>query len=188
LRQVVLNLMTNALRYTPEGTPIEVAVGVRPVMEGRSDAVLAVIDHGNGIPEADARRIFERFYRADSSRQRETGGTGLGLAIVAAIAKQHDGGVRLSDTPGGGATMSLHVPYVPGAEVSPERPRTVSPPEAEPGAEPESATGVLRRLRSVTRRASEATRRVGEATRKATEGHRHDKRKRSKDDGSASED
>lgn len=113
LRQVVVNLMTNALRYTPEGTPIEVAVGVRPVISGRSDSVIALVDHGDGIPPADAQRIFERFYRADSSRQRETGGTGLGLAIVAAIAKQHDGGIRLTDTPGGGATMSLHVPYVP---------------------------------------------------------------------------
>lgn len=113
LRQVVVNLMTNALRYTPEGTPIEVAVGIRPVISGRSDSVIAIVDHGDGIPPADAQRIFERFYRADSSRQRETGGTGLGLAIVAAIAKQHDGGIRLSETPGGGATMALHVPYVP---------------------------------------------------------------------------
>lgn len=110
LRQVVVNLMTNALRYTPEGSPIEVAVGVRPVIAGRSDAVLAVVDHGPGIPPADAQRIFERFYRADSSRHRETGGTGLGLAIVAAIAKQHDGGIRLGETPGGGTTMSLHLP------------------------------------------------------------------------------
>jgi two-component system OmpR family sensor kinase len=187
LRQVVVNLMTNALRYTPEGTPIEVAVGVRPVMEGRSDAVLAVIDHGNGIPEADARRIFERFYRADSSRQRETGGTGLGLAIVAAIAKQHDGGVRLSDTAGGGATMSLHVPYVPGAETSSELLQVEDAPESEPRTEPETATGVLQRLRAVTRKASEATRRVGEATRKATDGHRHDKRRHGKGRGTGQE-
>jgi hypothetical protein len=179
--------MTNALRYTPEGTPIEVAVGVRPVMEGRSDAVLAVIDHGNGIPEADARRIFERFYRADSSRQRETGGTGLGLAIVAAIAKQHDGGVRLSDTAGGGATMSLHVPYVPGAETSSELLQVEDAPESEPRTEPETATGVLQRLRAVTRKASEATRRVGEATRKATDGHRHDKRRHGKGRGTGQE-
>ena len=113
LRQVVANLMTNALRYTPEDSPIEIAVGVLPVIDGRSDAVLEVRDHGPGIPEDDASRVFERFYRADSSRQRQTGGTGLGLAIVAAIAAQHDGAVRLNETPGGGATLSVHLPLVP---------------------------------------------------------------------------
>lgn len=112
LRQVVANLMTNALRYTPEGSDIEIAVGVKPVIDGRSDAVLEIRDHGPGISDDDAGRVFERFYRADSSRQRETGGTGLGLAIVAAIAAQHDGSIRLSETPGGGATMSIHLPYV----------------------------------------------------------------------------
>ncbi|MFL4473664.1 ATP-binding protein [Paeniglutamicibacter sp. MACA_103] len=112
LRQIVANLMTNALRYTPEGSDIEIAVGVKPVIDGRSDAVLEIRDHGPGISEDDAGRVFERFYRADSSRQRETGGTGLGLAIVAAIAAQHDGSIRLSDTPGGGATLSIHLPYV----------------------------------------------------------------------------
>ncbi|MDN6201757.1 MAG: sensor histidine kinase, partial [Micrococcaceae bacterium] len=100
-------------RYTPEGSPLEVAVGVLPVIDGRSDAVLAIRDHGSGISEEDAARVFERFYRADSSRQRETGGTGLGLAIVAAIVAQHDGSVRLTETPGGGATMSIHLPLVP---------------------------------------------------------------------------
>lgn len=137
LRQVIVNLMTNALRYTPEGSPIEVGVGVRPVIEGRSDAVLAIIDHGPGIPEADAARIFERFYRADSSRHRETGGTGLGLAIVAAIASQHDGSIRLSETPGGGTTMALHVPLV--------EPTPKDVPQ-EPASAPESGrTGALAR-------------------------------------------
>lgn len=113
LRQVVANLMTNALRYTPEGTPIEIAVGVAPVIHGRSDSVLEVRDHGPGISEEDAARVFERFYRADSSRYRETGGTGLGLAIVAALVAQHDGTVRLEETPGGGATLSIRLPHDP---------------------------------------------------------------------------
>ena len=111
LRQVVANLMTNALRYTPDGSPIEIAVGVAPVIHNRSDAVLEIRDHGPGISEQDAARVFERFYRADSSRYRETGGTGLGLAIVAALVAQHDGTVRLSETEGGGATMSIRLPY-----------------------------------------------------------------------------
>ncbi|MBE0010515.1 sensor histidine kinase [Arthrobacter sp. AET 35A] len=111
LRQVVANLMTNALRYTPDGTPIEIAVGVAPVIHGRMDSVIEVRDHGPGISEEDAARVFERFYRADSSRYRETGGTGLGLAIVAALVAQHDGSVRLEETEGGGATLSIRLPY-----------------------------------------------------------------------------
>ncbi|NJC21303.1 two-component system OmpR family sensor kinase [Arthrobacter pigmenti] len=116
LRQVVANLMTNALRYTPEGTPIEIAVGVAPVIHGRSDSVIEVRDHGPGISDDDAARVFERFYRADSSRYRETGGTGLGLAIVAALVAQHDGTVRLDETPGGGATLSIRLPHAAGTD------------------------------------------------------------------------
>ncbi|MBG6180884.1 sensor histidine kinase [Arthrobacter sp. CAN_A1] len=111
LRQVVANLMTNALRYTPDGSPIEIAIGVEPVIHDRMDSVIEVRDHGPGISEEDAARVFERFYRADSSRYRETGGTGLGLAIVAALVAQHDGSVRLEETPGGGATLSIRLPY-----------------------------------------------------------------------------
>lgn len=113
LRQVVANLMTNALRYTPEGSPIEIAVGVAPVLHGHSDSVLEVRDHGPGISDDDAAKVFERFYRADTSRHRETGGTGLGLAIVAALVAQHDGTVRLEETPGGGATLSIRLPHAP---------------------------------------------------------------------------
>ncbi|WP_264670984.1 sensor histidine kinase [Arthrobacter sp. VKM Ac-2550] len=113
LRQVVANLMTNALRYTPEGSPIEIAVGVEPVIDDKKDSVIEVRDHGPGVSEEEAARVFERFYRADSSRYRETGGTGLGLAIVAALVAQHDGTVRLLDTEGGGATMSIRIPYEP---------------------------------------------------------------------------
>ena len=113
IRQVIANLLTNALRYTPQDSPLEIAVGVKSVVGDKIDAVLEIRDHGPGIPEEDAKRIFERFYRADSSRQRETGGSGLGLAIVAAIVAQHDGHVQLRDTPGGGATLAVHLPYIP---------------------------------------------------------------------------
>lgn len=113
LRQVMANLVTNALRYTPAGSPIEIAVGVEPVIADRKDSVIEVRDHGPGISDDDAARVFERFYRADTSRYRETGGTGLGLAIVAALVAQHDGTVRLSETEGGGATMSIRIPYEP---------------------------------------------------------------------------
>lgn len=112
LRQVVANLVTNALRYTPEGSPIEIAVGTQRVIDDSKDSILEVRDHGPGISDEEAARVFERFYRADTSRTRETGGSGLGLAIVAAIVAQHDGTVRLDDTEGGGATMSIRLPYV----------------------------------------------------------------------------
>ena len=120
MRQVVVNLMANALRYTPAGTPIEIAVGTVDHLGGQAGAdgagrssVIEIRDHGPGVSEEDRARIFERFYRADTSRHRETGGTGLGLAIVAAIVAQHGGSVRLLETEGGGATFSVHLPWAP---------------------------------------------------------------------------
>lgn len=109
LRQVIGNLVGNALRYTPEGSPIELAVGVRDVPEGRM-SVIEIRDHGPGIPDDEANKVFERFYRADTSRTRETGGSGLGLAIVAAIVGSHGGSVRVQDTDGGGATLVVSLP------------------------------------------------------------------------------
>ncbi len=111
LRQVVGNLVGNALRYTPEDSPVELAVGVRPEEDGQLRSVIEVRDHGPGISEADASKVFERFYRADTSRTRETGGSGLGLAIVAAIVGSHGGSVRVEDTPGGGATLAVSLPH-----------------------------------------------------------------------------
>jgi two-component system OmpR family sensor kinase len=99
----------NALRYTPEGTPIELAVGVRGTGGGER-SVIEVRDHGPGISEEDAAKVFERFYRADTSRTRETGGSGLGLAIVAAIVGSHGGTVRVERTDGGGATLVVSLP------------------------------------------------------------------------------
>lgn len=120
MRQVVVNLVANALRYTPAGTPIEIAVGTVDHLGGQAGAdgagrssVIEIRDHGPGVSEEDRARIFERFYRADTSRHRETGGTGLGLAIVAAIVAQHGGSVRLLETEGGGATFSVHLPWAP---------------------------------------------------------------------------
>ncbi|WP_052690608.1 sensor histidine kinase [Pseudarthrobacter chlorophenolicus] len=110
IRQVLGNLVGNALRYTPEGSPIELAVGVRTV-DGQPRSVVEVRDHGPGISEEDASKVFERFYRADTSRTRDTGGSGLGLAIVAAIVGSHGGSVRVQETEGGGATMEVSLPY-----------------------------------------------------------------------------
>ncbi|WP_432245645.1 ATP-binding protein [Arthrobacter sp. G.S.26] len=110
LRQVVGNLVGNAMRYTPDGSPIELAVGVRTV-DGRPASVIEVRDHGPGISAEDAGKVFQRFYRADTSRTRETGGSGLGLAIVAAIVGSHGGSVRVTDTDGGGATLVVSLPF-----------------------------------------------------------------------------
>jgi two-component system OmpR family sensor kinase len=105
LRQVLANLVTNALSHTPADTPVEVATGV----EG-DRVVVEVRDHGPGISPEVADRVFERFYRADPSRSRAQGGTGLGLAIAAAIVSGHDGTVTHRPTPGGGATFRVELP------------------------------------------------------------------------------
>lgn len=118
LRQVVTNLLTNALDHTPEGTPVELSVGV----DG-TDAVLMVRDHGPGIPPSERLRVFERFYRADAARGRiHGGGNGLGLAIVAAIIRAHDGRVGITETDGGGATFVVRLRRAPTTEQdSPEQ-------------------------------------------------------------------
>ena len=113
MRQVVANLLTNAMRYTPAGTPLEIAVGVREDVSGYPLSVIEVRDHGPGIHGEDRERVFERFYRTDTSRSRETGGTGLGLSIVAAILEQHDGSVHIEETSGGGATFVISLPFYP---------------------------------------------------------------------------
>lgn len=110
IRQVLTNLVTNALRFASEGTPVEIGVGVD---RERQVAVLSVIDHGEGIPPQIRDKVFERFWRADSSRNRDTGGSGLGLAIVAAIIRAHKGTVQALETPGGGATFRVELPLLP---------------------------------------------------------------------------
>lgn len=105
LRQVVMNLIGNAVQHTDAGTPIEIAVGV----DG-DQGVIEVRDHGAGISPANAGRVFERFYRVDSSRTRESGGSGLGLAIAATIMAVHRGTIEIKQTEGGGATVRCALP------------------------------------------------------------------------------
>ena len=109
IRQVVTNLMGNALRFTQSGTPLEIAVSHD---DAAGEATISVVDHGEGIPKQIREKIFERFYRADNSRARETGGSGLGLAIVASIVKAHQGRIDVTATKGGGATFSVTLPVV----------------------------------------------------------------------------
>ncbi len=99
------NLLDNALRYSPEGSAVSVGVRARDgVVE------IAVVDQGIGISPEEASRVFERFYRVDPARSRETGGTGLGLSIVKHVASRHGGDVRLWSTPGRGSTFTLRIP------------------------------------------------------------------------------
>jgi len=116
IRQVITNLMGNALRFTSGDSPIELVVAVDPRHQRAS---IAVVDHGEGIPPQIREKIFQRFWRADTSRTRETGGSGLGLAIVASIVASHNGSVEVLETPGGGATFRVWFPLA-GSPAAPQ--------------------------------------------------------------------
>ena len=110
VRQVITNLIGNALRYSPEGSPIEIRVSSDASV---GSATIEIVDHGEGIPEQFRAKIFDRFWRADTSRNRETGGSGLGLSIVKSIIAAHGGTVSVHETPGGGATFRVSLPLAP---------------------------------------------------------------------------
>jgi two-component system, OmpR family, phosphate regulon sensor histidine kinase PhoR len=105
LSHLIQNLLENAVRYTPQGGRVH-------AMASRTgaDAQLTVTDTGIGIPAKDLDRVFERFYRVDDARSRETGGTGLGLSIVRHVAEAHGGSVRVDSTPGTGSTFTVSLP------------------------------------------------------------------------------
>jgi signal transduction histidine kinase len=105
LEQAVFNLMDNALKYGSDGRYLGVCTKANDNM-----AYISVTDHGRGIPERDKPRMFERFYRVDKARSRESGGTGLGLAIVKHIALAHAGSVSFSSTEGKGTIFTLTIP------------------------------------------------------------------------------
>jgi signal transduction histidine kinase/HAMP domain-containing protein len=110
----VRNLCDNAIRYTESGGVVRVRL-----VSDDSTAVLTVRDTGVGIPTRDLPRIFERFYRVDVARSRETGGTGLGLSLVRHVAERHGGGVGVESRLGAGSTFRLHVPLAVGGGVAP---------------------------------------------------------------------
>jgi two-component system OmpR family sensor kinase len=108
LRQVLGNLLRNALVHTPGGTPIEVSAAAAPSGEVR----IEVRDHGPGLPAGEPGTLFERFWRSEGGRERGKGGAGLGLAIVARIVDAHGGRVEAADAPGGGAAFVVWLPRV----------------------------------------------------------------------------
>ncbi len=118
LRQVIANLMRNAVVHTPAGTPIEVTVSAQ---EGA--ATVTVRDHGPGLPVDSTDVIFERFWRADAGRGRGKAGAGLGLSIVASIVEAHGGRATAANAPGGGARFVVSIPApVEGASPAPVDP------------------------------------------------------------------
>src|SRR5207237_2978050 len=108
LVSAVTNLLDNAVKYSEPGEPVEVDATV-----GEGSICIAVRDHGIGIPSRDLERIFERFYRVDRARSRQTGGTGLGLAIVRHTAQAHGGEVTVESHEGEGTTFTLFLPAAP---------------------------------------------------------------------------
>jgi two-component system OmpR family sensor kinase len=113
LRQVLANLLRNAVVHTPVGTPIEVSV-----VRGGGDVRLRVRDHGPGLPGDDPAALFDRFWRAEGGRERGKAGAGLGLAIVAGIVAAHQGAVVAEDAEGGGACFTVQLPAAAPAVLS----------------------------------------------------------------------
>ncbi|GAA4672484.1 sensor histidine kinase [Streptomyces youssoufiensis] len=111
LRQVVTNLIGNAITHTPAGTPIRIGVGTIG-----AHAVLEVADQGPGLTAPERDRVFDRFYRTDDSRTRATGGSGLGLAIARSLATAHGGHIALDTAPGEGCTFRLLLPALNAVE------------------------------------------------------------------------
>ena len=108
LHQVIANLMSNALRHTPDGTPIHVEL-----LTEDTYAILRVRDEGPGLDEEAKSKVFERFYRVDTGRSRAQGGAGLGLAIVQSLVAAHGGDTSVESTPGNGATFTVRLPLTP---------------------------------------------------------------------------
>ena len=107
IEQVMLNILSNAVKYTPDGGHIFVTAG-----DAGDTVWMEVADDGIGIPEKDRERIFERFYRVDKARSRESGGTGLGLSIAMEIVQRHGGSLSIVDRPGPGTTVRLELPVM----------------------------------------------------------------------------
>jgi two-component system OmpR family sensor kinase len=107
LRQIVDNLLSNVRAHTPPATPVRVSVGT-----ANGEALIEVADAGPGLSPDEAERVFERFYRADTSRSRTSGGIGLGLSIVAAVAEAHGGSVSAESEPGEGTTFRIALPLL----------------------------------------------------------------------------
>ena len=106
LEQVIMNILSNAIKYTPDGGEISISAGA----DAAGDAWVNVTDNGIGIPEEDIPRLFERFYRVDKARSRESGGTGLGLSIALEILNLHQGHILVDSKLGEGTSVTITLP------------------------------------------------------------------------------
>lgn len=106
--QVMVNLISNAIKYTKEGDDINIHVS-----EDKENVIISISDTGIGIPKEELPYVFERFYRADKSRNRKTGGAGIGLAIVKTIVEAHKGGITVDSEQGKGTTFTIQLPKPP---------------------------------------------------------------------------
>ena len=113
LQQLLINLVDNAIKYTPSGGRVTVTAGRATGDQAAGQVEIAVSDTGPGIPEKDLPRITERFYRVDKARSRDLGGTGLGLAIVKHITQAHHGDLRFESSVNHGTTVSVRLPVAP---------------------------------------------------------------------------
>jgi two-component system sensor histidine kinase SenX3 len=111
LIMAVLNLVENAINYSPENTKVSVVVKVKEEL-----LEISVTDQGIGIAEGELARVFERFYRVDPARSRMTGGTGLGLSIVKHVALNHGGDIKVWSKEGVGSTFTLQFPIAKSLE------------------------------------------------------------------------
>ena len=100
-----MNIVSNAIKYTPDGGSIDIATGM-----DKESVWVRVQDNGIGIPKQDLPRLFERFYRVDKARSRESGGTGLGLSIAKEILNQHQGRIEIDSVYGSGTTVTISLP------------------------------------------------------------------------------
>lgn len=113
LKQLLLNLVDNAVKYTPEGGQVSLSL-----TQDAGWAHLTVADTGIGIPPEDLAHIFDRFYRVDKARNRAQGGSGLGLAIAKWVVQAHGGNIQVQSTVGKGTTFMVTLPVVPSAAVA----------------------------------------------------------------------
>jgi two-component system sensor histidine kinase BaeS len=114
ISQVVGNLLTNALRHTPQGGCVTLSAALSPPLPGRDEGgvVVSVSDTGTGIPAEELPYIFERFWRGEKSRSRAGGGSGLGLAIAKHLVEMHGGTITVESAPGAGSTFRFTLPRV----------------------------------------------------------------------------
>lgn len=108
IEQVITNVISNSIKYTPDGGKIEVSAQQN---DERDSIIICVSDNGIGIPQEDIPRLFERFYRVEKARSSKAGGTGLGLAIAKEIVEAHGGDIRVESQPGCGTTVCIRIPF-----------------------------------------------------------------------------